>query len=311
MTTLAQMGERELIARLAARIRQRPDVITGIGDDAAVVRPANANEDLVLTSDAVLEGRHFLADTPAAAVGHKAIGRALSDLAAMGAAPRWALVNLTAPADTPLDRVDGIYDGLLRLADTFDLAIVGGDTTAGATLALHVFAAGALPRGTAETRAGARPGDLLAVTGSLGGSLAGRHLAFTPRVHEGIWLRATAHAMIDLSDGLATDAAHLAQCSGVGLELDRDAIPLAPETHPDRDRDAALARALNDGEDYELLFALPPDQADAICSRWSQTWPTPCTVIGRVTADRGQVVLVDAAGRRAPLASSGYEHFRR
>lgn len=309
MHTLAQLGERAVIARLQQRLGTRPDVRCGIGDDAAVVS-TSAGEELVLTSDAVLQGRHFLASDAPAAIGHKAIGRVLSDLAAMGAAPRWALVNLQLPASTPMPWLEALYDGAGRLAATHGLAIIGGDTTEAAPPGLHVFAVGTVPAGTAALRSGARPGDVLCVSGSLGGSRAGRHLRFEPRVAQGLWLRGRIHAMIDLSDGLATDVGHLADQSAVGIELDADRIPCSPDLPADLPPDEALRRALGDGEDYELLFTLPAADAPALLTAWSQQWTLPCRIIGRVTAEPGCVFLVDRAGKRTPLTVSGFEHFQ-
>lgn len=310
MTTLGQLGERALIERLRRRLRDGDGVACGIGDDAAVVRVPGAAEDLVLTSDAVIDGRHFTGGDAPEAVGHKAVGRALSDLAAMGAAPRWALVDLVAHPDMAVDRLERLYDGLARLADRHGLAIVGGDTTAGERLELHVFAIGAVPAGKALLRSGARPGDVLCVTGALGGSILGRHLRFEPRVREGQWLRDWATAMIDLSDGLATDAHHLARASAIGIDVDTAAIPLSPDAARMPAPPSALEHALTDGEDFELLFSVPAARVEPCLAAWRAAWDTPCRPIGRIVAGEPHVTLIAADGARTPLASAGYEHFR-
>jgi len=311
MPSLKQLGERELIRRLARRLPGRPDVRAGVGHDVAVVAGGRAH-DWLLTSDAVVAGRHFRPDAPPRRIGHKAVGRVLSDLAAAGGEPCWALVDLVAPGRTPFARVQGIYRGLAALARRHGLAIVGGDTTAGPALELHVFAVGRVPRGTALLRSGARPGDRLYVTGALGGSRAGRHLRFAPRVAAGRWLRAGrwATAAIDLSDGLATDLGHLADMSRVGAELWRDRIPIARAARTAAGRRSPLEHALGDGEDFELLFAVPPRRAAAFEAAWRRRFRLRLTGIGRCTPRPGRLELLDAQDRRAPLRGAGFEHFR-
>ena len=321
MPTLKQLGEREVIRRLARRLPTRPDVRAGIGHDVAVVAGGGAF-DWLLKSDAVIEGRHFLPDTPARRIGHKAVGRVLSDLAAAGGEPLWALVNLVAPAATGFDRVQGVYRGLAALARRHGLAIVGGDTAEGPVLELHVFAVGRAPRGTALLRSGARPGDRLYVTGALGGSRAGRHLRFAPRVAEGQWLRAGcwATAAIDLSDGLATDLGHIVEMSRVGAELFADKIPIARAIARSpanavrkgaarRSGRTPLAHALCDGEDFELLFTVPARRAAAFETAWRKKFRLAVTCIGAITRRSGRIDLVDVRGRRAPLRGAGFEHF--
>lgn len=310
MTTLGQLGERALIERLRRRLKDGTDVACGIGDDAAVVQIPGAADDLVLTSDAVLEGRHFQADDAPESIGHKAVGRALSDLAAMGATPRWALLDLVAHPDMDVGRLERLYDGLAHLADRHGLAIIGGDTTSGERLDLHVFAIGAVPSGKSLLRTGARPGDVLCVTGALGGSILGRHLAFEPRVREGQWLRDWATAMIDLSDGLATDAHHLARASGAEIELDAACVPLSPDATRMPGPLTTLEHALTDGEDFELLFSVPASRVDACMAAWHTTWPTPCRPIGRIAAGPPRLTLIAPDGGRTTLDSAGFEHFR-
>jgi thiamine-monophosphate kinase len=235
----------------------------------------------------------------------------LSDLAAMGGEPRWALINLVAPPSTPVRRLEAVYRGAAALARAAGLAIVGGDTSAGPGLELHVFAVGRVPRGRALRRAGARPGDRLYVTGTLGGSRAGKHLRFTPRLAEGRWLRAGrgARALMDVSDGLATDLRRLAAASGVGAELDAAAIPVSAAARATRDGRSALEHALADGEDFELLFAVPAARAARFERAWRRTFALRCTCIGCVTPRRGELALRQPDGTRQPLALRGFEHF--
>ena len=301
---LANLGERGFISRLRARLPGRADVIAGAGDDCALVAWTE-REDLVLKSDPVREGHHFLPDTDPRLVGRKALARVLSDFASMGAEPRWALVDLVAPADAPVARIDGVFDGFAELARAHGVALVGGDTSCGDALELHVFCAGAVPHGRALLRSGARPGDLLFSTGPLGDSFAtGRHLAFEPRLAEGRRLReAGAHACIDVSDGLASELWHLARESGMHLHVDLSAIPVSPTL---AGRPDAAARALGDGEDFELLFAAPGPVDPGPGAR---PWPP---AFGRVAgpAPGGAVTFSAAPGGAArPLPERGFDHF--
>ncbi len=309
--SLAARGERALIRQWIHRLPGRPDVALGPGDDCAVVRPEPGGRwDWLLKSDPVIEGVHFRRATPGGAVGHKALARVLSDLAAMGGEPLWALVNVVAPPATPPQRVAAAYAGMAQLARRWRVAIVGGDVARGPRLELHVFAVGRVPRGRAVQRSGARPGDGLFVTGCLGGSRAGRHLAFEPRLAEGRWLRAGrwATAMIDLSDGLAVDLAHLARAGGVGAAVRLAALPLAPSI-AGLPRLQAWRRACGDGEDYELLFTVPAARAAALARSWPPSL-APCRCIGNVTARRGRLAFLDEHGRPVRLGAVGYEHFR-
>ena len=311
--TVGALGERAIIRKLVRALPGRADVVVGPGDDCAVVRPAaDARYDYLLKSDPVIEGVHFTRATTSPAVGHKALARVLSDMAAMGGEPLWALVNLVAPAATSVARVTGIYAGMRRLARRWRVAIVGGDVTSGLRLEAHVFGVGRVPRGQAVLRSGARAGDYLFVTGALGGSRRGKHLEFQPRLAEGRWLRSRrwATAMIDISDGLATDLRHLIRQSRVGAELFLASIPLAPAIKKSASRRTALRHAFCDGEDYELLFTVAPANAAKLIRAWPKSFRTPCVAIGRITRHRNVIECVDTRGRKARLKATGYEHFR-
>ena len=291
--TIADIGERGLIARLRARTGAGAGVVAGIGDDCAVVRSGGEN-DLVLKSDCVIEGRHFTTGTAGRLVGRKAVGRVLSDIAAMGAAPRWFLADLVAPPDTPLAFVDDVYAGMMELSAKYDFALVGGDTAQGKNFELHIFGVGEAPRGTAVLRSGAMAGDGVFVTGLLGGSFAsGKHLDFEPRVLEGAYLRGKASAMIDISDGLASELWHIARESGVRIDVDSALIPLVDC--------ASVENALYDGEDFELLFTAsttPPFGHPSAGEEFSR--------IGRVTASGAAEVLIDGKA----LPRGGFDHFK-
>ena len=289
MQTLADIGERGFLAALRPTLATRPDVFVGPGDDCAVVA-GTPDEDLVLKSDPVVEGRHFAAGTDPRLVGRKALARVLSDFAAMGAEPRFALVDLVAPPETPLAALEGLRAGLDALARECGVAVVGGDTSRGDRLELHVFCAGAVPRGRALLRPGARPGDVLFVTGPLGRSYeSGRHLSFPPRLAEGVLLRdGGATACIDVSDGPACDCWHLARESGVRVELDPAALPLTETCAAMPD---PVAHALSDA---------PPDAPAVAGGRFA--------AVGRVLAREpgGAVVLPDGS----PLPEAGFDHFK-
>lgn len=296
--SIASYGEDRLIAALLAELpRPGRSVLTAAGDDCAVVCVAGARRRQLLKTDCVIEGVHFLPDTPPEQIGWKALCRPLSDIAAMGGKPKHALVTLALPPETNLARAQGIYAGIGLAAREFGVDIVGGETARSpGPCFLSVCVAGMAPK-RAATRSGGAPGDLLFVTGRLGGSFAsGRHLTFHPRLKEGRWLvkHIPIHAMMDLSDGLAADLPRLARASQAGYALDVAALPCSPDCTP--------AQALNDGEDYELLFALAPRSARSLPSRWKARFPrVPLTCIGRLTA-------ADAGQRIAP---GGFDHFAR
>jgi thiamine-monophosphate kinase len=311
MSQIGELGELALIERICGKLVRGRDVSVGVGDDCAVVSPdADAALEVVLTSDPVICGVHFDADAPAELVGRKAVGRVLSDLAAMGSVPRWLLVNISAPASLACSRVDGLYEGAVALASGFDVSIVGGDVAEGREFSVHVFGVGTLPRGSALERGGAGVGDALFVTGALGGSLlSGRHLRVEPRVNEGIWLRGWASGMIDLSDGLASDLRHLVVASGVGCTLNSADVPLTDAARQAADERPPLAHALFDGEDFELLFTVPEHRVADFTTAWQAAFDLPVTRIGTVTDAVGQIQLHDADGHSAPLEAGGFRHF--
>ena len=272
-----------------------PGLRHGLGHDCAVLTSPAKNLDLVLKTDAVVEGVHFLRSTPAHLVGRKALARALSDLAAAGATPRAALVTAGCPDKKSAGRLQAMYRGLAQAARRWRVAVVGGETVRTRQLLLSVSLLGTVPRGCSPHRGGARPGHLLFVTGRLGGSWPHRHLTFTPRLKEGQWLarKKIPSAMMDLSDGLGADLPRLARMSRVGFRLFPAKIPLAPGATPHQ--------ALTQGEDYELLFAVPPSQARRLCKNWP--FSTRLTEIG--------VCLPPRAGFHTDgLALQGYDHLR-
>lgn len=294
-TSLAGLGEDRLIGTLTRGWpRASGNLIAGVGDDCAVVRSAPSNHLLLLKTDAVVEGVHFKSDAPPAKVGWKALARCLSDIAAMGGTPDAALIALAAPPHTPVAKIRAIYQGLARCAEKFDVTLAGGETVRADQLSLTVTATGWVARHHLVLRSGARPGDVLCVTGRLGGSGAGHHLSFSPRLAEAQWLASKARpsAMMDISDGLAADLPRLCKASRVGADLNLARIPI-------RNR-ATLKQALAEGEDFELLFAIPPARLRKIRCRWP--FKTAVTEIGIITA---------RPGIRPAITSHGYDHFQK
>lgn len=312
INAISRIGEVALLKRICRRLPLRGDVIIGAGDDCAVVRGGPADKfDYLLKSDGVVEGVHFTMRTPEKLIGRKALGRVLSDMAAMGGEPLWILVDLVAPPETRIKRVEGVYAGLARLAARFGIAVVGGDVSSGRELQLHVFGVGRIKRGGAALRSGAKPGEAIFVTGCLGGSLAGKHLKFQPRLQEGRWLAAGgwAHAMIDISDGLLRDMKHIADASKVGACLMLDSIPVSLAARRRSDGRSPLDHALGDGEDYELLFTVPKRKVKAFKIAWRRRFRLSCRLIGWTTGQAGRLASIDSRGRIARLNETGFEHF--
>jgi len=316
---LRDVGEHAWVARLVHRLAM--DVGGGVhigpGDDAAVVRPGRAS--LVLTVDALVEGVHFRTGwlTPAA-LGRRLFGVTVSDVAAMGATPRWALLATESPAETASGVLDGIVRGFARGARGAGTRLVGGNVTTGPHLALTATVVGEIDR-TPVSRAGGRPGDALYVTGALGmagiavrqlaGGRGGRLPQPPLRVRAGRLLAAVASAMIDVSDGLVQDIGHLCRASRVAAEVELDRLPVAPRCR--RALGAAASRfAATAGEDYELVLAVRPAR-EAALRRIVPRLGCRLTRIGRLVAGRPAVRVIDAAGTPITLARSGFDHFRR
>jgi thiamine-monophosphate kinase len=264
------------------------------GDDCAVIRDG-AGECQVLKTDAIVESVHFEPGSPPAKVGRKAIARCLSDMAAMAATPRNALVTLAIPKTAAVAWVRGFYRGAIAIASEFGVEIVGGETVSTpSNIVVSVAMTGRVARRRMVTRSGGRAGDSILVTGRLGGSIRGHHFSFTPRIREAHWLAQNFKptAMMDISDGLAADLPRLANASGTGWHIDNAAVP--------RSKGCGVREALSDGEDYELLFALHPDKVEECCRAWLTEFPeVPLTVIGALTRQKGREFDYD-----------GYDHFK-
>jgi thiamine-monophosphate kinase len=309
------MKEFELIERLTRSLHKNTSMVTGPGDDCAVL-DLGIKEHLVLfKTDAVVQGVHFLPTDPPQKVGHKALARCLSDVAAMGGTPTAALVTLALPDGFEASYAEGLYEGMDLLARRFDVAIAGGETVRNPErLLLSVSVLGLAVRGKVLHRCGAQPGDAIFVTGELGGSAAGKHLDFEPRLPQASWLTEnfSIHSMIDLSDGLAGDLPHILKASGVGAELLAASIPVSREARRAAKSSSSakppLVAALTDGEDFELLFTVASASAVPLLDGWKTAFPDlRLSCIGKITAAAG-LVLRDKQGVRS-LTDHGYQHF--
>jgi thiamine-monophosphate kinase len=330
-STVAEIGEHALIDRITQRLEMPAWVDVGPGDDAAVVKPPRGRRE-VLTTDALVDGVHFdSAFVPPDAIGHRALAVNLSDLAAMGAEPRGALLSLALPPALTVAALDGILAGFLRHAAAHGTTLLGGNITGTpGPLVISVTALGTVRPHAALTRAGARPGDEIYVTGHVGDAAAGlaqlrtaegantadsvccsRYLYPEPRVRAGMQLahHGAASSCVDLSDGLADALRQMARASAVGVDIDAAALPLSDEarTWHGRAGTDGLATALEGGDDYELLFTVRPRQRGRLRGARRRIGDLPITKIGVVT--RGlDLVLRDGLGRRE--LPRGFEHFR-
>jgi thiamine-monophosphate kinase len=293
---LHDVGEDRLVRVLTAGLKQGQDVRVGPGDDCAVIGRDGDKIWCLLKTDCLLEGRHFLPNTPARWVGWKAMARSISDIAAMSGLPRHAMVTLAVDHGRPLQYVRSLYRGMEKAARAFGISIVGGETASSpGPIFLSIAMTGEVEPARCICRNGGRPGDALFVTGRLGGSIRGRHLRFVPRVKESRWL--TDHfeirAMMDLSDGLGADLPRLAVASGTGFELSREKIPT--------NRGVTIDEAISDGEDYELLFAVSQQDAEHLVSEWARRFSK--LSLSRIG------VLTEKSRRTKEELPKGYDHF--
>lgn len=290
--------ENELVALLTGGLPQSPRTLTGPGDDCAIVRIPGSPLLQLLKADAMVEGIHFTMAMPAAAVGRKALARAVSDIASMGGRPNEALITVVLRPDVPLSWIRGVYAGLKKAARLWGVGLAGGETSsapAGAPVVFSVALTGEVREDRVIRRSGARPGDVIAVTGKLGDSFAsGWHLNFAPRLAEAQWLAEhyPPHAMMDLSDGLAKDLPRLAAMGKAGWQLEVEKIP--------RRAGATLPQALGDGEDYELMAVFPAAIWPELQQRWHRQFPRlGLTKIG----------VIAQPSVREPGLSGGWDHF--
>ena len=314
--------EFDLIARHFTRAT--PGAVLGVGDDCALLAPTPGMQ-LAVSSDMLLEGRHFSPQDGPAGLGHKSLAVNLSDLAAMGATPRWATLSIALPEANDA-WLTAFARGFFRMADQHDIELVGGDTTRG-TLTISITVIGEVPPGQALRRDGARPGDDVWVSGTIGS--AALALAYrqgrlfmeqvdaakvlpalylpTPRVALGIALRGVATSAIDISDGLLGDLGHILERSRVGATLEFASLPTLPVAQAYLHEKVARDCVLAGGDDYELCFTAPADRRDAVATA-AQSGGVAVTRVGRINTEPG-LALVDADGKPLPFEKTGYDHF--
>jgi len=326
---LKNLGEFGLIERISRKLTKRnPEVLVGIGDDAAVVETGKSDF-LVITTDTLIEKVHFdLKYTSFYGLGWKALAINISDCAAMGATPRHAVVTLGLPAKVNVKAVDDLYDGIRALARKVNVGIVGGDTISSPShLVVSVTLTGEVKKKELLLRSGAKVGDSILVTGDLGGSAAGmkllkkrkksyrrlldRHLMPFPRIAEAkvVSKSGMATSMIDDSDGLAKCLTDICNMSGVGARVWVGEIPISRETA--RVSRAPVDLALYGGEDYELMFTVPKAKAEKLARMIKRKTGTAVSIVGEIVARKKQVRLLSVSGKEIKLRSAGWEHFGR
>jgi thiamine-monophosphate kinase len=309
------MNEFDLIARLTKTLPTNTGVLTGAGDDCAVLDLGIPDKLILFKTDAVVEGVHFTKETPPEKIGRKALARGLSDIAAMAGTPAAALMTIGLPKNYAPEFVGKIYDGWNALAEQFGVAIVGGETTTNPEcIFISIALLGTVARGKQILRSGAKIGDAIFVTGELGGSLTEKHLAFEPRLAEARWLAEhfSIHAMIDLSDGLAGDLPHILKASGIGAEILKSSIPISRAARLAARKSfsakPAFSAALTDGEDFELLFTVAGRDAVKLLDAWRGKFPQlKLSCIGKIVAGDG-ILIRDKNGSHK-LNAHGYVHF--
>jgi thiamine-monophosphate kinase len=309
------MNEFELIAQLTRSLAGNNSVIAGAGDDCAVMDLGIPGKFVLFKTDAVVEGIHFDANTAPAKIGRKALGRCLSDIAAMAGTANGALVTLALPKGFDLAFVEKIYEGMNEIAREHQVAIVGGETTTNPErILISISLLGTVEKKKCILRSGAKAGDAVFVSGELGGSLSAKHLEFEPRLNEARWLAENfaIHSMIDLSDGLAGDLRHILHASNVGAELLASAIPVSRaaklQARGESSAKPPLLAALTDGEDFELLFTVASRDAVKLLDAWKTRFPkVRLSCVGKIAAEKG-LRIRDEKGVRA-LSAHGYVHF--
>jgi len=297
---LRALGEFNLINRISKSVKLSSNVIKGIGDDAAVIKHTK-NSCLLFSCDMLLEGRHFKRKSGGYLIGKKALSVNVSDIAAMGGLPEYCVVSLGVPGSLQAKYVDDIYKGIKAAARKFKIDLVGGDTIRSKKIIIDIAVLGKVERENLALRSGAKKGDWIFVTGSLGGSLKARHLNFTPRLKEARFLvnNFKVNAMIDVSDGLLADLGHILEESKKGADVYERCVPVSKDA---KDFDSAV----RDGEDFELVFTVPKRQGNRLIKKWP--FKTRLSRIGKICRDKGLYIIRENE-KKEKIRPVGYRHF--
>jgi len=298
---LKDLGEFNFINRISKSIRPSGRVVKGIGDDAAVLKYTK-DKYLLFTTDMIIEGKHFYKSAKAESVGKKALSCNISDIAAMGGTPKFAVISVGLPGSLDLRYADGLYKGIRKAADSFKVDLVGGDTVSSGKIIINIALIGEVEKKNLTLRSGAKENDAIFITGNIGGSIKLKHLNFTPRVKEARFLvnNFKINSMIDVSDGLLADLGHILEESNKGAIICEKTIPVSRNA-------LGFDSAVRDGEDFELVFTLPLPQA----GRLEKAWPfaTRLSRIGRVINRRKGFFIVSKDGKSKKISPAGFTHF--
>jgi len=301
---IKDLGEIGLIERISKGVSLDRSVIKGIGDDTAVIT-WDSDKYMLYTCDILVEDTHFTtrSATPFQ-IGWKAMARNISDIAAMGGLPRHAVISLALDPGKPVSFVDKIYEGIKSAANIFKVNIVGGDMARSKKTVIDISLVGEVEKKNLVTRAGARSGDLIFVTGSVGGSIKGKHLTFIPRVRQARMLveNFAVSSMIDVTDSLILDLQRILTASRVGARIEEALIPVSKAVR-------SFEKAVTDGEDFELLFTMSPRQAKRFLKTGLSRMDIPVTLIGEVTEKRYGYILAAEDGKERKIKAKGYLHF--
>jgi thiamine-monophosphate kinase len=287
-------GEFRFIEKIAKSIKTGPSVLNGIGDDCAVLK-YKKNKHLLFTTDMIVEGVHFIKESASArSVGYKALAVNISDIAACGGIPRWAVISAGIPKETSGSYAAGIFKGINNIAQKFNIDIVGGDTNLSSRLVLSIALLGEVLKGEIVTRSGAREGDLLVVTGPICENP--QHLSFIPKIKESQYIvkNLMPNAMIDISDGFLSDLEHILKKSQKGAILYESLIPV-------KGKKSSIIRVLNTGEQFQLIFTMPKNMLTSM--------PKSFYVVGEISGAKPVITFVECSGRRKKIHSKGYRHF--
>ena len=297
---LDDYSEQELIKLLSLFQSHDKNLVKGIGDDCAICCLSPSNYELVYTSDATIQDIHFNINTCPSRIGNKAIGRVLSDFAAMGAEPSWILINLAIPQSYKVSDLLQIYKKIKDSLDYHQASIIGGDLTKADKLSFNIFGAGKIPCGKAIYRSGAKVNDDIWCTGKLGNSIKGKHLDFRPKIQEGKWLRESGfvNSMIDITDGLATDLKHLLSDNLGALLYQKELKKMK----------SSIDKILYDGEDYELLFTTNLKDSKDLCYNWKKEFDMPLYFLGKITNTSNNIYLKNEKSLKL-ICKNGYQHF--